>query len=161
MSAPRPSSLRTWLAVAAAALALGGCASVREATPERDNEAKQFGATPGSGALYIFRNDFADLMETQNDVAVYMDGRIIGQALPGGYFRVDTRPGSHVLHGFAHDQGNLKISTRPGEITFISLHVVGGTSIFKQVAPEAAKREIARCCVLMENWAPGQRPLLR
>jgi hypothetical protein len=100
-------------------------------------------------------------METQNDVVVYMDGRIIGQALPGAYFRVDVRPGNHLLHGYGHDQGTLKLTTRPGEVTFVSLNVVAGTSVYKQVAPEAGKREIARCCVLMENWTPGQRPLLR
>ena len=27
--------------------------------------------------------------------------------------------------------------------------------------PDTGKREILRCCSLLENWAPGQRPLLR
>ena len=27
--------------------------------------------------------------------------------------------------------------------------------------PKPAKRDILRCCAMMENWAPGQRPLLR
>ena len=153
-------ALLPWL-VLAAAVALGGCASVREAAPERDADAKRFESRPNTSALYVYRNDRADLMDTQNDVPVYVNDRIVGQALPGAYFRVDVRPGSHVLHGYGPDQGKFKISTRPGEVYFVSLNVVGGNSVYQQVAPEAAKREISRCCVLMENWQPGQRPLLR
>jgi hypothetical protein len=147
--------------VLAVALALAGCTSVPQAAPERDVEAKQFGSQPDTSALYVYRNDSPDIMETQSDVTVYANDRLIGQALPGGYFRVDLRPGSYVLHGYGPDQGRLKISTRPGEVYFVSLNVVAGNSVYRQVAPDAGKREIARCCVLMENWRPGQRPVLR
>jgi hypothetical protein len=34
-------------------------------------------------------------------------------------------------------------------------------SIFRRVEPETGKRDILRCCSLMENWEPGQRPFLR
>ncbi len=41
------------------------------------------------------------------------------------------------------------------------LTVIAGSSDYQPVPPEQAKRAIAGCCVLLENWAPGQRPLLR
>ena len=154
-------SLIARIVLAAVILTVTACASVRQASPDRDAEAKRYDTHPGGSTLYVFRNDFADIMTTQNDVVLYMDDRIVGQVLPGGYFRIDARPGEHRLHGIAHDQGAMKITTRAGETHFVSLIVVAGNSVFKQVEPEAAKREIAKCCVLMENWAPGQRPLLR
>ncbi len=145
----------------AAALALAGCAAVPQATPEHDAEAKEFEARPNTSALYVYRNDSPDIMETQSDVTVYVNDRLLGQALSGGYFRVDLRPGSYLLHGYGPDQGKLKISTRPGEVYFVSLNVVAGHSVYRLEAPAAGKRELTRCCVLMEKWQPGQRPLVR
>ena len=40
-------------------------------------------------------------------------------------------------------------------------HETGGNSRITLVKPETGKRDILRCCALMENWAPDQRPLLR
>jgi hypothetical protein len=48
-----------------------------------------------------------------------------------------------------------------GELYFVSLRVADGISRFERVPPETGKRDILRCCAMMENWAPGQRPLLR
>ncbi|HET9405384.1 MAG TPA: DUF2846 domain-containing protein [Burkholderiales bacterium] len=140
--------------------ALGGCASVPQASPERDAEAKQFITHPGVSTLYVYRGDFPAGMDADDSV-LYVNGRLIGSTLPGTYFRIELRPGEHLLHGYAHDQGRIRVRAPAGEITFVSLSVVAGASHFGQVAPETAKREIARCCVLMENWTPGQRPLLR
>lgn len=148
-------------AVAACLLiAVGGCASVPEAAPERDAGAKQFETRPGAATLYVFRNDFPSTLR-QEDSVLYVDDRLIGATLPGTFFRIDLLPGTHQLHGYGYDRGSLKIRARDGEAHFVALNVIGGVSHFGPVAPDAARREIARCCVLMENWQPGQRPLLR
>jgi len=152
-------SSRLGAVLAAAALALAGCASVPQASPERDAEAKRYITHPQTATLYVYRNDFTDA--TKEESVLHVDGRIIGATLPGGYFRIDVRPGERVLHGEGPDQGRITVKAAASEITFIALGVAGGVSHFRQVAPETAKREIARCCVLLENWAPGQRPLLR
>ena len=152
-------SSRIGAVLAAATLALAGCASVPQASPDRDAEAKRYITHPQTATLYVYRNDFTDA--TKEESVLYVDGRIIGATLPGGYFRVDVRPGERVLHGDGPDHGRITVKAAASEITFVALGVAGGVSRFRQVAPEAAKREIARCCVLLENWAPGQRPLLR
>jgi hypothetical protein len=111
--------------------------------------------------IYVYRDDFTvDDMDMQ-DATLYVDGRLIGGTLPKTFFRFDVWAGEHLLHGYGYDQGNLKVDTRSGEIYFVSLRVTGGTSHFTLVKPETGKRDILRCCALMENWAPGQRPLLR
>lgn len=140
--------------------ALAGCASTPEASRERDAEAKQFEPRPGVAALYVFRNDFAG-SGSREDSVLYVGGRLIGATLPGTYFRIDVRPGMHELHGYGYDAGSLKVRARAGEAHFVALNVIDNTSRFDPVAPATGRREIERCCVLMENWVPGQRPLLR
>ena len=147
-------------AAACLLIALSGCASVPEATPERDAEAKQFETRPGAGTLYVFRNDSSG-NAWQDDSVLYIDDRLIGATLPGTFFRIDLQPGRHELSGYGHDRGSLRIRLADGEARFVALNVIGGTSHFVPMAAPAGKREIARCCVLMESWQPGQRPLLR
>lgn len=140
-------------------LALGGCASTPQATPQRDAEAKRFATHPGFAGIYVFRPDFkADMME---DTVLHVDDRLIGQTLPGTFFRVDVQPGVHVVRSSAAGASQIKVEARADELYFVELNVSGGNSRLSMVSPEAAQRAIRQCCALMENWAPGQRPLLR
>ena len=140
---------------------IAGCASVPQASRERDAEAKQFVTHPQSSTVYIYRDGFQVGSRGMENSELYVDRRLIGSTLPGTFFRLDLRPGPHFLNGFAYDQGRMKLETRPGEIYFVKLTVADADSSFKQVSPDVGKREILRCCSLMENWAPGQRPLFR
>ncbi|OGA24973.1 MAG: hypothetical protein A3I02_14595 [Betaproteobacteria bacterium RIFCSPLOWO2_02_FULL_67_26] len=157
--AGRGAAGRSWLVAAAAAVALAGCTSVPHAAPERDAEVKQFLDHPNAATLYVYRPDFA--ARRADESVLYVDGRLIGATLPGTFFRIDLRAGPHLLHGYGYDQGRLKVETRNGEIVFVSLNVMGGTSLFERVAPGDGRRAVVDCCVLLENWTPGQRPLLR
>ena len=150
---------RTWCALLLA-VAIAGCASTPQATPERDAEAKQFNARPDAAAIYVYRDDFRSPSNDDNTM-LFVDGRLIGATLPGTFFWIDMRAGEHPLHGLARDHGTLRVDARYGEITFVSLQALGGVSHFTLVEPETGKRDILRCCSLMENWAPGQRPLFR
>lgn len=137
---------------------IGGCASTPQASPERDAEARRFISHPGTAAIYVYRPDFPS---NPDDSVLYLDGRLIGATLPGSYFRIDAQPGRRVLHGLAYDIGHLAIEVRPGEIYFVSLTVLGGRSHFDLKPAAVGRRELLDCCVLFENWAPGQRPLIR
>ena len=152
---------RRRLLTLAAATWLAGCAAVPQATVERDAEAKQFISRPDAATIYVYRDDFAAMDQATDETVLYVDSRLIGATLPATFFRFDGRAGEHLLHGYAYDQGSLKIDTRLGEIYFVSLQSTGGTSRFTLVKPETGKRDILRCCALLENWAPGQRTLLR
>jgi hypothetical protein len=140
-------------------LVLGGCASTPQATPERDAEAKRFIAHPGTAAIYIYRPDF--LPAEMDDSVLEVDGRLIGATLPGTFFRVDVQPGVRVVRSSATGATELTLDARSGELYFVSLNVSGGNSQLSRVGADAAQRAIRQCCALMENWAPGQRPLLR
>ena len=134
-----------------------GCASTPQASRERDAQAKQFHTHPATAAIYVFRPDNA----LDEESVLYVDERLVGATLPGTYFRIDVRPGKHRLHGIAGDTGSVELETRPGEIYFVSLRVLGGSSYLKQVDPASGRQTIESCCALLENWRPGQRPLLR
>lgn len=139
-------------------LALAGCASTPQASSERDAEARQYASHPGSSTIYVYR---PDLGASESDTVLWLDGKLIGATLPRTFFRVNVEPGKHMLAGMGYDNGKLMIETRPGEIYFVSLTVVAGNSLFWAVPPEIGRQAVNRCCALMENWAPGQRPLLR
>jgi hypothetical protein len=137
---------------------LAGCASTPQATRERDAEAKEFVTHPATAAIYVYRSP---LDQPGSDTVLYVDHRLIGSILRGGYFRVDVNPGKRRLRGIAHDQGVLDIEVRPGGIYFIALAVLDGTSRYVARPAAIGRVELLDCCVLLENWAPGQRPLLR
>lgn len=149
--------VRTEAGAALLVLLLAACASTPQASSERDAAAKQFHTHPATAALYVFRVDNAH----DEDSVLYVDGRLVGATLPRAYFRVDVRPGRHRLHGIGSDSGTIEIATRPGEIYFVALRVAGGNSHFTVVDPAQGRQAIIDCCALLENWAPGQRPLLR
>ena len=151
--------LKIWIGLFVVALLLAaGCASTPQASPQRDAEAKDFGTHPSSGTIYVSRSEHDRL---EDDTVLYMDGRIVGQTLPGTYFRIDTVPGRHVLHGAGIDTGKIIVNTRPGQLYFVELNVIESVSHFRLVPQTAGRQRIAKCCTLLESWAPGQRPLIR
>lgn len=140
------------------ALLLAACTSTPQATPDRDAQAKEFMTHPGASTIYVYRSPFNHLAD---DSVLYMDGRLIGRTLPGAYFRIDTVPGRHVLHGTGQDIGQFILETRPEQIYFVSLEMLGGHSQYQLVSGPTAQARVRACCALLENWAPGQRPFIR
>lgn len=151
---------RAWLGLLAVllTLAVGGCTSTPQASAERDAQAKAFFTHPGASAIYVYRSTFNHL---DADSVLYLNGRLIGATLPGGFFRIDAVPGRQVLHGVGIDNGELVLHTRPGTLYFVSLTVLAGHSHFEVVGEPRGREQVVACCALLENWAPGQRPLLR
>src|SRR2546423_9616925 len=119
-----------WTAFAAVlvATALTACTSTPQAPLERDADAKQFQTHPSAATIYVFRSQFNYL---DSNSVLYIDGRLIGATLPGAYFRVDTVPGHHVLHGIGLDGGQFALDARPGQLYFIRLDVIAGHSHFR------------------------------
>jgi hypothetical protein len=141
-----------------AMLQLAACASTPQAGPERDAEAKEVHAHPATAALFVYRPDAFSLDE---ETVLYIDHRLIGATLPRTFFRIDVRPGKHRLHGIGPDSGGVEVDVRPGQVYFVSLKVFGGNSYFALEDSVAGRQDILGCCALLENWSPGQRPLLR
>lgn len=146
------------LTAIAALLVCAGCASTPQASAERDAEAKAFQSNPGGSTLYVYRIDSGT---EDHDGVLWVDGKLIGATLPRAYFRIHVDAGRHTLNGSGHDNGRISLETRPGEVYFVSQKMSAGHSVFRVEPPEKARGAILVCCALLENWAPGQRPLLR
>ena len=127
---------------------VAGCASTPQASREDDAAAKQFITHPATGAIYVYRSPLDD---PEFESVLHLDGRIVGATLPGGYFRIDAQPGKRTLHGMGHDQGRLEMDVRPGQIYFVLLRVMEGTSAFRRMPDGAGRAELLHCCVLLEN----------
>jgi hypothetical protein len=151
-------SVKAWAALVFGLAIVAGCASTPQATRERDAEAKEFATHPATAAIYIYRSPFD---QPEGGSVLYLDQRLIGSTLRGGFFLVHAQPGERWLHGFGHDQGQLAMEVRPGETYFVALNLVGSTSHFVLKPAAVGRSELLACCLLLENWAPGQRPLLR
>ena len=140
------------------ALLVAGCTATPQASRERDAQAKEFRSHPNASTIYVYRNPFDHLEDL---TVLYIDARLVGETLPGAYFRIDTTPGKHVLHGVGIDSGRIALETRAGTLYFVELSVAAGLSTFREVPESIGRKRIAECCALLENWAPGQRPLLK
>ncbi len=147
---------RLFAAFAIVAL-LAACASTPQASRERDAASKEFVTHPRAATLYVYRSPF----NIRDDSVLYVDQRLIGATLPGAYFRIDVTPGRHTLHGNGVDSGSMTIDTHAGQIYFIELAVIAENSDFRLVPQTLGRKAVTECCALLENWAPGQRPLLR
>jgi hypothetical protein len=134
----------------------GACTSAPGA-PDRDVLAKEFLTHPAASAIYVYRSEF-NYFDT--DTMLYIDGRVVGSTAPGTYFRIDTTPGRHVLHGSGIDVGEFALETRAGQVRIVELNVIGGHSNFRVMPDEAGRERVRACCALLENWAPRLRPLV-
>jgi len=141
-----------------AALLLSACTSTPQAGPDRDAAAKEFVTHPDASTIYVYRSPFNHY---DADSVLYINGRLIGSTVPGTYFRIDVVPGHHVLHGNGIDVGQIALDTRPGEVYFVGLDVLAEHSHFHLVPQPVGQQRVRACCALLENWAPGQRPVLR
>ena len=146
------------LAFALVAALLAACASTPQASRERNGDAKTFYTQPTAATIYVYRSQFN---RADDDSVLYVDDRLVGSTLPGTYYRINTVPGRHILHGIAVDTGWISLDVRPGHLYFVRLEVISGRSQFTQRPEDVGKREVSACCAMLENWAPGQRPLLR
>jgi hypothetical protein len=153
-----PCTLVARLALAALVLLVAACSLTPRASPDRDAAAKEFQAPGNAATIYVYRSRFN---HTDFDSLLYIDGRLIGRTLPGSYFRIDTVPARHVLHGSGVDLGEYALNARPGQVYFVSLDVLGGHSRFEGVPGNTAQERVRACCALLENWAPNQRPFVR
>ena len=140
-------------AILAAAL-LAACVFTPLASSQQDTLAKEFITHPGASTIYVYRSQFN---HHDTDTVLYLNGRVIGATQPGGYFRIDTTPHTHTLHGTAADIGELMLTTRPGQLYFVAVEVIGGNSTYTVVPEEAGRERVRACCALLEHWMP-QRP---
>lgn len=157
--------MRNTLQIAAALLAttavLAGCASTPEASLASDADAKRFETAMNSAVIYIYRPTGYG---GHGVTTIWVDGRLVGETLPGTYFRVPTRPGRTRITVSGNDAGRLEIDTKAEGVYYVETQVAGETqsesaTVFRAVSPTAGQAAIQSCCRMLEAWRPGQKRL--
>jgi hypothetical protein len=153
--------LRAILAVTMLAL-ISACASTPEATSERDAAAKLFEPVTRDAVLYVYRPDFGT---TAGITTLTANGRLVGDSLPGTYFRIIVLPGRTRLDTLPPDSGKIEVETRGNDVVFVEMRTGGGpdgapSTNFRRLPPEVAKPAILDCCTMLETWRKGQSRIL-
>src|SRR5688500_18911936 len=126
----------TSAAALVAALLVSACIFTPLASPQQDTLAKEFITHPDASTIYIYSSPFN---QHDGDSVLYLDGRILGMTRPATYYRIDTTPAAHTLHGTGSDVGQLMMETRGGQLYFVALEVIGGHSTFRLVSEESGR----------------------
>jgi len=147
---------------AAIVLLLAGCASTPESAPARDADAKQFESDPNGVVLYLYREDGPG---TDAESAVFVSGQLVGNSVPGTYFRMVVFPGRTRISMMPPDAGSLEITAQSYDVVFVAMKAVGGRdapsqTALRRVPPEVGKAEILRCCNRLDTWEHRQPRLV-
>lgn len=100
----------------AAALSIGGCASVPMASLERDAAAKSFAVRPDKSNIYVYRNEsFGAAVK----LPIVLDGQAVGDTAAKTYLLLEVAPGRHTLVSKSENDSVLPLTTVPGKNYFV------------------------------------------
>lgn len=102
--------------LAAALVALAGCASVPEASPELDQAAKSFAAPRDKAGVYVYRNE---TMGAAIKLHVLLDEKYLGETASKTYFYTEVEPGVHTVTGKAENDSSVRFHAVAGRLYYI------------------------------------------
>ena len=130
---------------------LAGCAQQLPLTPA-DLKARNFEPVAGASVIYIVRDD-PDY--SRDPATITLDDTGTLTTYPGTYYRWETRPGQHLVQGYAGHAGRMVFTTEAGRVYFVQQRVSAfmrfGESYFALV-PEAHARAIVARSVLVGGF---------
>lgn len=87
---------------------------------------------PDRGRIFIFRaNPLGALFQPE----VRINGKVVGKAVPGGFFYVDEKPGDYVIETKTEVERTLSLSLASGQERFVRLDVGVGV-VAAHIYPE-------------------------
>jgi len=106
----------SWLFLLSLSTIVISCAGVPLAPVENDLQAKKFATHPSKAIIYIYRNEAIGALV---NLAILIDGRIIGQTRGYTYFMIEADPGEIEITGQGQNISTITINTEPGKNYFI------------------------------------------
>ena len=103
------------LTLCLAALA-AGCAKGNLATPEQDAQARLRNPVPDKAVIFLLR-DLGDVYVTE--VAVEVDGKIMGTTTHNTFYRWEVPPGPHVIVSYTQPPAVLRLKTEAGGVYYV------------------------------------------
>jgi hypothetical protein len=124
------------------ALALTGCAATGPKFAEAESAAPKL--MPEQGRVYFYRN--ASMMGAALKPAIQLDGVEVGESHQGGYFYVDTYPGSHVAQTSTEATNKVSFVLDKGEVkyvrTSVSMGLLAGHVVPELVGGDQARKDL-------------------
>lgn len=135
---------RTFLKIAAAAACaavLAGCAT----GAKYSEVASTIPAVKADQArVYFFRS--SSMMGAAIQPEIRLDGKVVGESKPGGFFYADAAPGSHVASVSTETEKTLTFTLAAGETKYVRQSIGFGVAMGRVVldleTPEKAKAEL-------------------
>lgn len=135
---------RTFLkfaALAAAAALVGGCAT---GVKHGEMASSLPGIKAGEGRIYFFRS--SSMVGAAVQPEIRLNGQVVGQSKPGGFFFVDRPAGNYVAGVSTETEKTVSFTLQPGETKYIrssiSFGVLVGRVILEPETPEKAQAEL-------------------
>ncbi|MFO0795364.1 MAG: DUF2846 domain-containing protein [Candidatus Brocadiaceae bacterium] len=124
---------------------LCGCATVQMASPQLDQEAKSFTASPEKSNIYIVRGMGAGLAVI---FQIALDGKIIGSIAPNTYHLLAVTPGQHMISAFSmENSAQVSINAEAGKNYYIKVSTHMGWTVAR-VGIEIISEEEGKGAVL-------------
>jgi len=140
-------------------LLAAGCATahVPMAPKDADAAAKQFPSIPGKANVYIYRNEGGGGIVK---FGIYVDGQPASQTAKYTYVNLQLEPGTHVIRGHAHNNSEVTLDAKAGEVYFIWQEVTLGSGFsasneMRIVDAEAGKAGVRECKLVAEREYPA------
>ena len=108
--------MKKFLAIAAVAASLAGCASVNIGDAQQDVAAKKFTAPRENSAVYIYRNESMGAAVTMD---VELDGKAIGRTGANTFLYKEIVPGKHTISSKAENTDTVEIDAKPGTLYYV------------------------------------------
>ena len=136
--------------VAVGALAVivlaSGCASVNMAPAEADNAAKTYAVKPGTGNIYVYRNEILGAAVT---LPVELNGKPVGATGSKTFLLLPVAPGKHTLGSKGETGSTLVVDVAAGQNVFVWQEVKMGMwsagSLLQVVDEATGKAGVAEC----------------
>jgi hypothetical protein len=129
-------------AMATAALALvSGCATGMK----HDQMASSMPSVkPGEGRIYFLRS--SSMVGAAIQPEIRLDGQVVGNSKPGGFFFVDRPAGNHVASASTETEKTVSFTLQPGETKYIRSSIgfglLVGRVILEPETPAKAQAEL-------------------
>jgi hypothetical protein len=130
------------LSVLAVAVILTGCAATGPKFAQQEASTPKLAAD--QGRVYFYRN--ASMVGGAIRPSIKFDGVAVGDSLPGGYFYVDTKPGSHQAETSTEASNKVSFVVEKGEVKYVRTKVtpglLAGHVVPELIGPEEAQKEL-------------------
>jgi hypothetical protein len=130
------------LAVFSVAVALTGCAATGTKFAQQETATPKL--SQDMGRVYFYRS--SSMFGAALRPNIKFDGGTVGESLPGGYFYVDAKPGSHEAETSTEASNKVSFVLEKGETKYVrtkpAIGILVGRVVPELVGPEEAQKEL-------------------